>query len=207
MCYGIDTSHDNYLEKLADLLAAASVIIMGPGLGLAAWGQKLFTYIRQRKLSQPMILDADALNILASNNAAIINSNCILTPHPGEAARLLNITTKQVQQDRIAAINQLQTKFKCTIILKGAGTLIKSAAPTIYVCNAGNPGMASGGMGDVLSGAIGGLVAQGLDLDAAARLAVITHATAGDWLAATAGQVGMLATDLIPTMRKILNAK
>ena len=208
MCYGLDIDNNHYIEKFKFLLQKASVVIIGPGLGVSDWGRYVFNYAMAYKLKKPMILDADALNILASSdNLYNIGNNCILTPHPGEAARLLNITTAQVQKDRMMAIKQLQQKFGCTVILKGAGTLIKSFEPAIYLCNAGNPGMASGGMGDVLSGVIGGLVAQGLDLCAAARLAAIVHATVGDMLALEEGQVGMLASDLIPKIRKILNAK
>jgi len=214
MCYGLDADNSNHTEKFDFLLAKADVIIVGPGLGMSDWGQGVFTYIMAHKLNKPMIIDADALNILASNNSAPcndgkipINTNYILTPHPGEAARLLNITIQQIQHDRLAAIKNLQQKFGCTVVLKGAGTLIKSLDPIIYICNAGNPGMASGGMGDVLSGVIGGLAAQGLDACAAARLAVIAHATAGDILATEEGQIGILASDLIPKIRKILNAK
>lgn len=210
MCYGLDADNSSHAEKFDFLLEKADVIIIGPGLGMTNWGHGMLIRVMLKRLHKPVIMDADALNFLAINNdsyAANINNEFILTPHPGEAARLLNITTEQIQQDRITAIKKLQQKFACTVVLKGSGTLIKSSAPTVYICNAGNPGMASGGMGDVLSGIIGGLVAQDLDSCQAARLAVVAHATAGDLLALEEGQIGILASDLIPKVRRILNAK
>lgn len=208
MSNGLDIDNNDHIEKFKSLLQKASVIIVGPGLGTSKWSLRVFNYVMTCKLNKPIIIDADALNILAGNSDIYnIGNNCILTPHPGEAARLLNITTRQVQQNRTSAVNQLQQKFDCTIVLKGAGTLVKSSDSLIYLCDTGNPGMASGGMGDVLSGVVGGLVAQGLSLCAAARLAVVVHAAAGGILAAEEGQIGILASDLIPRIRKILNAK
>ena len=151
----------------------------------------------------PMIVDADALNILASRPEA--RDNWILTPHPGEAARLLKTKNQTIQSNRLSAVNKLLEKFGGVCVLKGAGTLIATSGEMIRVCNAGNPGMASGGMGDVLSGIIGGLVAQGLSLFDAANLGVLVHATAGDLVAAKQGERGMLALDLLPVVRKILN--
>ena len=207
MVYGLELNEKSQLDRFHLLLQQASIIILGPGLGRSPWGLAIFHEVMLSKLTKPIVLDADALNIIASTQLDRLGDNCIITPHPGEAARLLNTTTAQVQQDRLTAIRKLQAKFNCIVVLKGANTLIKSCDRLVYLCGAGNPGMASGGMGDVLSGVIGGLVAQGLALDAATRLAVIAHATAGDKLAETEGQIGILATDLIPEIRKILNAK
>jgi Predicted sugar kinase len=125
-----------------------------------------------------MVLDADALNVLAKEPRK--NEQWLLTPHVGEAARLLNCSTSEIQQDRAAAITQLQQQYGGVIVLKGAGSLVFDGGDNIFICDAGNPGMASGGMGDVLTGVIAGLIAQGLTLIDAAKLGVMIHAMAGD---------------------------
>jgi hydroxyethylthiazole kinase-like uncharacterized protein yjeF len=139
--------------------------------------------------------------LLAENPSC--KENWILTPHPGEAARLLGCSTKQIEADRFSAVRELQKKFGGVVILKGTGTLICDNKQ-IYVANVGNPGMASGGMGDVLSGIIGGLLAQGLNSGQAAMLAVCIHGLAAD-LAAQEGERGLLASDLFPYIRKLVN--
>jgi hydroxyethylthiazole kinase-like uncharacterized protein yjeF len=194
MCHGIRTTND-----LKKLLARATVIALGPGLGQSTWSKKLFHYLL--KSPQAKVIDADALNLLALHPQK--NNNWILTPHVGEAARLLNCTSKEIQTDRLAAAKQLQKKYGGVIVLKGAGTLIITDK-TASICKAGNPGMASGGMGDVLTGVIAGLVAQKINLQHAAELGVYLHATAGD-LAAKEGERGLLASDLMPYLRKLVN--
>ena len=149
-----------------------------------------------------MIVDADALNLLAKD--PIQNDNWVLTPHPGEAARLLDCDTTQVQSDRFAAARELQQRYGGVIVLKGSGTIIINGEGDVAVCTAGNPGMASGGMGDVLTGVIAGLVAQGLSNDTATCLGVCLHAEAAD-RAATNGERGMLATDLMSHIRTLVN--
>jgi len=151
-----------------------------------------------------MVVDADALNLLARDPLA--RQNWILTPHPGEAARLLGTDTAAVQQDRFAALESLREQYGGTVILKGAGTLIGSDHLPA-VCAGGNPGMASGGMGDVLSGVLGALLAQGLEPGAAARAGVCLHAQAADRAAAEGGERGLLAGDLIPLLREGLNGR
>jgi NAD(P)H-hydrate epimerase len=145
-----------------------------------------------------MIIDADALNLLARN--PVSNPNWILTPHPAEAARLLNCTTADIQQDRFAAVLALQKKYQGVAILKGSGTLIASST-AIVVSNTGNAGMASGGMGDVLTGILAGLVAQGLSLEQAAQQGVYLHGLAADLAAKADGERGLLASDLMPYLR------
>jgi NAD(P)H-hydrate epimerase len=168
---------------LRDRLAAATVIAVGPGLGQSALAKKLLTLVLKTK--KPLVVDADALNLLAKR--PIKRSNWILTPHPGEAARLLNCTTTQIQKDRFAAIKKLQKKYGGTVVLKGCGTLVFSNASRftlhaspIFICPFGNPKMASGGMGDVLTGMIASLIAQGFSLEDAAKMGVCWHARAGD---------------------------
>jgi NAD(P)H-hydrate epimerase len=198
MCYGINNAED--LDKL---LTRATAIVIGPGLGQTPWGGNLWKKTIQSDL--PKIVDADALTFLA--NKLIKKDNWILTPHPGEAARLLHCTTKEIQNDRFAAIRALQKKYGGICVLKGAGTLIIDNKQNIYVCEFGNPGMASGGMGDILSGVIGGLVAQGISLADAAKLGVVIHSKAGDYAAKQVGERGLLATDLLPFLQKIVNLR
>ncbi|MFU8798224.1 MAG: NAD(P)H-hydrate dehydratase [Gammaproteobacteria bacterium] len=203
MCHGVHTSED--LKKLT-LLQRATVIIIGPGLGQSAWAQDLFNTVLACKHS--IIIDADGLNLLAQDKERKIfrpYENHMLTPHPGEAARLLSCNTAEIQADRKAAITQLHKKFGGVCILKGAGTLVLGDDKNIYECTEGNPGMATGGMGDVLSGVIGGLVAQNIDLTTAACLGVTLHARAGDKAAHEHGQRGLVASDLFPYLQQLVN--
>jgi NAD(P)H-hydrate epimerase len=184
------------------MLAAADVIVVGPGLGQSPWSIELLQHALAS--GKPLVLDADGLNLLASGALGEIGrtDNWILTPHPGEAARLLSCTTAQVQADRFAAVDALQARYGGVVILKGNGSLIRDGE-CVLLSDYGNPGMASGGMGDVLSGVIGALLAQHLPLVEAAALAVCLHGAAAD-SAAEEGQRGLLASDLIPYMRALL---
>lgn len=195
MCRGVQTA-----EALDPLIKRATIVVIGPGLGKETWGRTLFEYILKTPL--PLIVDADALNQLAESPKT--RDNWILTPHPGEAARLLQKTTAMIQADRISAIHQLQQRYHGVQVLKGAGTLILSDLNGLERCDAGNPGMATAGMGDVLSGVIAALVAQGLSLQQAASLGVMAHASAGDRVAEK-GERGILARDLLDVIRQCLN--
>lgn len=194
MCHGIEDP-----EQLEMLAVKANAIVVGPGLGQSAWARALLD--RAIDLGKPMVVDADGLNLLAAAPAAKLD--WILTPHPGEAARLLNCSTADIQQDRFAAAQSLQAIYGGIAILKGAGTLIASEH-RLAVSNTGNPGMASGGMGDVLAGAIAGLIAQGLPQQEAAQQGVYIHGLAAD-LAAKDGERGLLASDLMPYLRQLVN--
>ncbi|TLY49629.1 MAG: NAD(P)H-hydrate dehydratase, partial [Gammaproteobacteria bacterium] len=146
----------NGIQELQALLERANVVAIGPGLGLRAWGHALWaTAIASGK---PVVLDADALNLLARESLAL-PAQCVLTPHPGEAARLLGCDIAAIERDRYAAARELAHKYHAVAVLKGAGTLIANAQSDVAVCPWGNPGMASGGMGDVLTGVIAGLLA------------------------------------------------
>lgn len=195
MCHGVETA-----EQLSVLLAKADVVVVGPGLGQSAWAKTLFNVAISA--GKPMIIDADGLNLLA--NAPTTKPNWILTPHPGEAARLLNCTTAEIQQDRFAAALSIQAKYGGVAIVKGAGTLIASEQE-LAVSNTGNPGMASGGMGDVLAGVIASLLAQGLSLQDAAQQGVYNHGLAADLAAEKDGERGLLAGDLMPYLRQLVN--
>lgn len=195
MCHGVNNAKD-----LAPLLAEATVIVLGPGLGQSGWAKKIL--VRVLKSKKLLIMDADALNLLAKKR--ISYANWVLTPHPGEAARLLHTTTKAIQHDRLVAVTALQKKYGGVSVLKGAGTIVVTENEVPVLCEAGNPGMATAGMGDVLSGVIGGLAAQGIALSIAAKLGVLVHAEAGD-LAAKEGERGMIASDLFPYLRRMVN--
>lgn len=177
----------------------ATHMVIGPGLGLDEWAKFVFYQAKKRDL--PLVVDADALNLLTLD--PVHKNSWILTPHPGEAAHLLDCSVEQVESDRFSAVTRLQQIFGGVVILKGAGTLICDGKQ-IYLANVGNPGMASGGMGDVLSGIIGGLLAQGLTLIQAAKFAVTLHGLSAD-LAAEQGERGLLASDLFLYIRKLVN--
>jgi NAD(P)H-hydrate epimerase len=204
------------------------VLVVGPGLGKQAFGQLLLQTVLQQvtqefedtQVMQAMVLDADGLNLLAAKpliTGSVLdfsNHAVIMTPHPAEAGRLLNISVAEVQADRIAAIQSLVEKFSCTVILKGQHSLIagknSQGKMKIYRCLDGNPGMASGGMGDVLSGITGAVLAQftalGLSPLAAAKLACCVHSKAADY-ASVDGEIGLLATDLLPFIRRIIQTR
>ncbi len=203
------TSAENN-QQVDRLIEAASTIVIGPGLGQSAWSEKMLQKVIH--LDKPLILDADALNILSAkpNWAESLSegqrSSRIYTPHPGEASRLLLFANAQiVQQDRLKALKELSQKFGGHILLKGSGSLIIDPKQKVSLCPYGNPGMASGGMGDVLSGMIGSLVAQGYEPGFALRLATTLHAHAADLAAEKFGERGLSATDLIPFVRSLLN--
>ena len=190
-------------DELKPLLVDKTAIVIGPGLGKDKWGQSLLRVALDSGL--PVLMDADALNMIADQPEGFApRENCVITPHPGEAARLLNSTVSEVCQNRFAVVEALQKRCGGVAILKGAGTLIASA-DEVWLCRAGNPGMAIAGMGDVLSGVTGALLAQGYGALDVAKLGVWLHGTAGDDCAASGGEIGLAATDLIPAIRKQLN--
>jgi len=195
-------------QALLPLLSRATALVVGPGLGTAAWGEQLFYQALMSPL--PLVVDADGLNLLTEKRFADVFAQSnhaarILTPHPGEAARLLGVSPQHVQTDRIAAARALQSRFGGVVVLKGPGTVVADSTGCISVCDHGNPGMASGGMGDVLSGLLGALLAQGLSADDSARAGVALHSAAADHAAEFSGEKGLLATDLIPYVRELIN--
>ena len=190
-------------RNLEPLLARASVIALGPGLGKDDWGRGIWQPALDA--GKPTVLDADGLNLLAESPRDL-PERIVLTPHPGEASRLLGCSTGDVQADRFAAARTLAGKHRAVVVLKGEGSLVADPDGRIALCRWGNPGMASGGMGDVLTGVIAGLLAQGLDPWDASCLGVSLHARAGD-LAARAGERGLLATDLLSYLRALVNGR
>ncbi|MCC7328958.1 MAG: NAD(P)H-hydrate dehydratase [Gammaproteobacteria bacterium] len=197
MCRGVSDP-----AELDVLFERATLIAVGPGLGHDAWARQLWARVLDQH--QPLVVDADALNLLAGQPRQ--REDWVLTPHPGEAARLLGTTTAAVQQDRVRAAAELGARFGGIILLKGRGSLIGRAGDLPYLIDAGNPGMASGGMGDVLTGLVAGIAAQHrpADLPGAAACAAFVHASAADE-AARAGERGLVAGDLFGPLRRWLN--
>lgn len=206
----------SHTDQLDLMLGRATVIVLGPGLGMSDWSTRLFSHVMQWQSRQekPLVVDADALNLLALGICADITGKIckwVLTPNSGEASRLLKCNTSSIQEDRKHSALKLLERFQGAAVLKGAGTLVastgKDGATRLDRCIHGNPGMATGGMGDVLSGIIGSLLAQGYALGDAARLGVCIHARAGDLAAQNNGERGMLATDLFPWLRQLMNTE
>lgn len=194
MCSGVESTY-----ALTALAQRADVLVIGPGLGQAPWGRALLSLAPQCRV--PQVWDADALNLLAAG-AVELPPDCLLTPHPGEAARLLDIPVVDVQADRPGAARALASRYDCTVLLKGAGTLIADRDGRLALCDRGHPAMASAGLGDVLAGVAGALLAQGLAPFEAACLAVWLHAVAGEQLGRQGR--GIAAADLIPAVRLLL---
>ncbi len=188
-------------QALEHLLPRISTLAIGPGLGQRAWGHALWHTALDAGKSQ--VVDADALNMLALQPRQF-STPTVLTPHPTEAARLLECTTAEIQSDRFSTARKLAKKFNAVIVLKGAGSLICAPDGQLRICPWGNPGMAGGGMGDVLTGVIAALLAQGIPAWPAAQLGVALHALAGD-AAALQGQRGLIASDLFPHLRLLAN--
>ncbi|HYX75416.1 MAG TPA: NAD(P)H-hydrate dehydratase [Steroidobacteraceae bacterium] len=187
--------------ELKDALDKADVIAVGPGLGRTAWSRAALDAVLATR--KPLVVDADALNLLAEG-APSAREEWILTPHPGEAGRLLGMSAQEVQQDRLTALDRLLDRYHGTVVLKGAGTLVGAAGRTPGLCERGNPGMATAGTGDVLTGTIAGILAQSADPWAAARVGVLVHAMAGD-TAARGGERGVLASDLLRELPHCVN--
>ncbi len=188
------------------VLDRATTLVVGPGLGRRAWGERLFEQALSRADQRlATLVDADGLYWLAESGIPI-PAGTVITPHAAEAARLLAATVADVQADRPAAARALADRVGGVAVLKGAGSVVADATRVIGVCAHGNPGMASAGMGDVLSGVIGALLAQGHGPADAAALGTCLHSLAGDRAADRLGQVSLLATDLLPEMIELLCA-
>jgi len=192
--------HELTPQTLDDSLEWADVVVVGPGLGQQAWGKQALQKVGNfRKVT---LWDADALNLLAINPDK--RHNRILTPHPGEAARLLNCSVAEIERDRLLSAQRLVKRYGGVAVLKGAGTIVACESGAMGIVDAGNAGMASGGMGDVLSGIIGALLGQKLTPYDAACAGCVVHGAAADRLAAQYGTRGMLATDLFCTLRRVV---
>ncbi len=197
MCYGLEKSFGPVLKVLIE---RASVVVLGPGLGQSDWSTRCFD--AAIKAPCALVIDADGLNALSHQQ--LKRKNWILTPHPGEAARLLGCSTAEVQANRLDTVHALVARFGGVVVLKGMHTLIGAQGQAVERCDAGNPGMASPGMGDLLTGIIAGFVAQGIELFNAAVLGVWIHATAADKVAERQGERGLLAGDVLSELGSLL---
>ncbi len=195
MSYGIGDE-----RGLTPLLEKVDVVAFGPGLGQSEWAREIYEAVARSR--RPAVWDADALNLLAAEPESV--DSRIITPHPGEAATLIGSNNADVQVDRPTALQALVSKYGGITVLKGAGTLISSSAGVPFICTSGNPGMAAPGMGDVLTGVIAAMLAQGLCLPVAAAVGVELHARAGD-VAAGAGERGLMASDVIDALQGVAN--
>jgi hydroxyethylthiazole kinase-like uncharacterized protein yjeF len=191
----------NAKSELPEAIEKAEIIAIGPGLGRTPWASEALQAVLAT--DKPLVVDADALNLIAEAGAPP-RDNWILTPHPGEAGRLLDISTEQIQADRIAALDRLVARYGGTVVLKGAGTLVGAKGRIPGLCERGNPGMASAGTGDVLTGAVAGILAQCRDTWLAARVGVLVHAMAGD-AAARTGERGLIASDIARELHNCVN--
>ena len=182
---------------LRRLLGGRAAVVCGPGLGVSAGTRQLVAALLQAA-TVPVVLDADGINVVAgSASLRERHAPTIVTPHPGEMARLAGTDTAAVQGDRLAAARRLAHDQAVIVVLKGARTIVAHPDGRAAINPTGNPGMATGGMGDVLAGAIGGLLAQGLEPFTAARLGVFAHGAAGDRVARQRGERGLLARDVL----------
>lgn len=206
-------------SMIRETLDKATCIVLGPGLGMSAWSKRLFQLVLQYTVDKgKLVLDADGLNLLADKVASgagslsVRRNNWILTPHPGEAGRLLAKTTDDIQRDRFNSVAEMQSRFGGVCLLKGAGSLVCTSIDGkqhLALCSEGNPGMATAGMGDVLSGLVASLVSQGHGLFTSLKMAVTIHGEAADLACATMGGDsicrGLVATDLYPYIRELVN--
>ena len=205
MVKGVNSGQD-----LEEHLIKPTVIAIGPGLGQTAWSEQMIQRVfwEAEKREVTVIMDADALNLIPKLKlSSKLPRRLVLTPHPGEAATLLNTNVETIESDRFAYSAKIQKKFNATVVLKGSGTVIchkKNGIQQWGVCNAGNPGMASGGMGDVLTGIIAGMLAQGLTPKEASEVGVDLHAKAADQASFDLGEVGLTPSDVIEELRYLL---
>ena len=197
------------VKLIFEQLERYNVLLMGCGLGQSESAEKMVKAILTEGHKQPLpplVLDADALNILAKTSDwwKKLATDAILTPHPGEMARLAEMTVEGVQADREGTAKNMAAKWRKTVVLKGAHTVIASPEGKVKISLAANPALASAGTGDVLSGAIAGLLAQGLSLFDAAACGVYLHGEAGEMVRARLGDAGMLASDLLPELPQVI---
>jgi len=196
MCHPVEDQ-----VSLETVLAGKTAVVVGPGLGQREWGVQMLSGVLASGL--PGVVDADALNLLAQGPRQ--TGQMILTPHPGEASRLLNADVDAIQSQRFVSAAKIQSQDGGICVLKGAGTLVATEGGHLWLCKEGNPGRATAGMGDVLSGVIGALLCQGLVPGDAAMAGVWLHSRAADLAAADGGERGLLASDLWSYLRRLVH--
>ncbi|MFI9652301.1 NAD(P)H-hydrate dehydratase [Guyparkeria halopsychrophila] len=195
--HGVESAHD-----LLRLAAEATAVVIGPGLGRDAWAMTAWRALRDCPL--PLVLDADALRLLGPNS--LLERDAVITPHPGEAATLLECDAATINADRLGAARSLAERFACGVVLKGSGSVLADA-DRLAVCQRGSPALATAGTGDVLAGLLGALRGMGLPRFAAMELGVCLHAEAGEIEAEVCGEWGMAASDLFGAIRARLNGQ
>lgn len=188
-------------DQLSSLLSgksaiAPTVVAIGPGLGRSEWSESLLQACLAADV--PLVVDADGLNLIAEQTGenSISNQRWILTPHPAEAARLLGCRVTEIQSDRVAAAQTIAGRYGACVVLKGCGTVVAEQSGEYSICSEGNPGMATAGSGDVLTGIIAALMGQGMSQFEAAMAGVIAHALAGDLAAEKLGESALVAGDI-----------
>lgn len=195
------------IESIMSFIRDKKVIVLGPGLTAKEPVKRLvLRLISESKI--PLVIDADGVNCIAGDFNILKKAKApiVITPHPGEMARLVDMTTKDIQADRIGIASEFAKENKVIVVLKGARTIIAEPSGRIYINPTGNPGMATAGTGDVLSGMIGGFIAQGYSSIDAANMAVYLHGLAGDEVAKKKGQIGMMATDILNILPTVINS-
>jgi len=197
---------DNCFNEIQTLLKGKQALALGPGLGSRKGTQKLVSKLIE-KSDVPIIIDADAINCIAKNPEILKRKRvpAILTPHPGEMAGLCKMTTRDIQADRLGIASQFAKNHDIILALKGAQTIVSFPDGRSFICPSGNPGMASGGMGDVLTGMIAGFCAQGFSPEKASLAGVFIHGMCADMLAEDMGAFGFLATDMIQMIPKTIH--
>ena len=198
----IMVKHIDDASTIDSLFDNIEALVIGPGLTSSSWSNAIMA--KGLKHDIPKVVDAGALDYLKLTHLNL--QQAILTPHPGEAGRLLSTSTDNIQKDRFSSIDSLYKAYESTIVLKGAGSLVTNGKRPLFVCNAGNAGMATGGMGDILAGIIGALLAEKVTLFDAACLGVQLHSEAADNALKTHSKRSLMATDLLVEIQKILAA-
>lgn len=194
-------------EQLIEALNWCTAIVIGPGLGKDAWAIDKLKVVLNHALEKHkhIVMDADALNLFSQDPKLVMPKHmAIVTPHPAEAARILKTSVNEIENNRYHNVRELANRFDCVALLKGSGSVVASQG-NLWVCKNGNPGMATAGMGDVLSGVLGALLAQGMGLRLTAVYGMCLHSYAGDLASKEHGERGMLASDLFPYLRKLIN--
>lgn len=193
------------LPEILDLIERVDVVALGPGLSQQPETKRLVQQLLPR-VTKPLVVDADGLNAVAEEPKVLsrLTLPIVVTPHPGEMGRLIRLSAQDVQRDRERIAKEFATKYKVIVVLKGHRTVVANVDGELHINDTGNPGMATGGCGDVLTGAIAGLLGQGLSLFDAARLGVYLHGLAGDMAAEEIGEVGLIASDLLDRIPEAL---
>jgi NAD(P)H-hydrate epimerase len=196
------------LDQILRLCENKKAVVIGPGLGVVKETQSLLLKL-VKTLNLPLIIDADGLTALAAEPKALParNPSLVLTPHPGEMARLTRSNVKDVQEDRMGVSRNFSVSHRLHLLLKGYRSLIATPKGEVFINPTGNPGMASGGTGDVLTGMIGGLICQGLDLLPALQISVYLHGLAGDRVSLEKGERSLVATDILAKLPSVLQGR